>query len=96
MSVISDLKRFILTGAKDESPELKEAILDLYVAIDTDLDDGYEPSTGVEEAVEAYNKVLIQLGEDEEKIQIEDAKIAESAKIGDLPKRMNEDDESTE
>ena len=96
MSVLSNLKAYLLRGAATESQEVKKAILDLYIEIDADLDDGYEPSTDVEEAVDNFNRILIQLGEAEEEIQNEDAEVAESSKTGDLPTRITDDDESSE
>lgn len=94
MSALTNLKSFVLRAASNEEPELKEALLDLFLAIDSDLEDGYVPSTDVDEAIENLDRVLIKLGKEQDKIQIEDAELVRKSETGDLPESIKKDDSS--
>lgn len=63
MSALIHLKHILLSSNVD--PRMKSVTLDLLNAINTDLDEqGYEHSSNVDEAIAAFDKVLIEMDEE--------------------------------
>jgi len=66
MSELINVKGIILSHMEAPAP-LKSAVLDVLNAIDNDLDEqGYECSSDVDTAIEALDKVLADVAEEEE------------------------------
>jgi|SRR5665647_1078901 len=71
MSVLREIKGLVLRGLRSETDDVKRATIDVFNAIDADLDSvDYNPvesdedsAKDVIEAVATLNKALIELGE---------------------------------
>ena len=95
MSALNQIKAIVLRGLKSEqSEELKAATINVFSAIDQDLDDvDYEPSTNVDEAINELDRVLIEIGKEEEKELNNTTKDV----VGeDLPKHLTDEDDDTD
>lgn len=64
MSALQQVKGTILRGLKNEPQNVKAAFLNLFYAIDSDLDQiDYEPSEDTEICLDNLDKALIEYGE---------------------------------
>lgn len=58
MSVLAKIRGELLSNLDSPDPRVKRALINLYDAVDSDLDVGYTPSSTVEDALDEYNNAL--------------------------------------
>lgn len=70
MSVLAKIRGELLSNLDSPDPRVKRALINLYDAVDSDLDVGYTPSSTVEDALDEYNNALAGMDVEEEETTV--------------------------
>jgi hypothetical protein len=72
MSILAKIRGELLSDLNVPDRRRRKAIINLFDAIDSDLDIGYTPSSSTDEALDEYNNSLIELdAEDDSSAPVE-------------------------
>ena len=87
MSVLAKIRGEVLSNLDQPDVRVRKAIINLFDAIDSDLDVGYTPSTMVEDALDEYNNALAGMEDETEE------EVPPITKLGEVEVRSRDDDE---